>query len=71
LNEADAAADAFRAPGPRVDGRRVGWVAEKDDFSVTRLRELMIEELRRRNFAENHHPGLRDAAAATETTGSG
>src|ERR1022692_3323709 len=52
LNEAAAAADASACSQTNIWGCRDSLVRREGGFSVNQLRQLMLEELQRRNFAE-------------------
>src|SRR5664279_5616290 len=52
MNEAAAAADASACSQTNIWGCRDSLVRREGGFSVNQLRQLMLEELQRRNFAE-------------------
>jgi hypothetical protein len=51
MNEAAKAADAFACSCLAFEVAGIAWFAE-EELSVNQLRQLMLEELRRRNFAD-------------------
>ena len=52
MNEAAAAADAFACGRAGLCGCRDSLFRREGGFSVNQLRQLMLEELRHRNFAD-------------------